>query len=510
MLNKADSDGVEGNNNYELATPQAGALIEALRGFGYTPRTAIADLIDNSISAQARNVWIEAVWDGAASYLLIRDDGNGMSDGELLEAMRPGSRSPLEERDPRDLGRFGLGLKTASFSQCRRLIVRSKKQDQPTATRCWDLDYVARTGEWRLLKNISPESEAHLNGSGANSGTIVLWEDLDRIVGDAEVRDAAAHDRFRQIISDVKEHLGMVFHRYLAGENRLRLRVNDRLVEAWDPFLTHVPATQQMGSETLHYRGGEVIVRPFVLPHHSKLDTEGHRKGAGPQGWNAQQGFYVYRNRRLLVAGDWLGLPMAKEEHYKLARIQVDLPNSMDREWQIDVRKSRARPPGELRAELRRIAAVTRERAVSIYRHRGKVIAHTASAGYVMAWTRVVKHGKVSYHINREHPLVKEALEAEGAQRRVLRALLRLVEETVPVPLVAIDHAEHPDQQAGPFEAVSPSEMRELLGVLFQVFRRNGMTGNEARTKLLGMEPFHHSPELIAEIESITEAENAQ
>ncbi len=511
MMNGITSATASEHEDFDLVAPRAGALIEALRGFGYTPRTAIADLIDNSISAQARNVWIEATWDGRASFISIRDDGTGMSEWELVDAMRPGSRSPLEERDPRDLGRFGLGLKTASFSQCRRLVVRTRREGTAIVTRCWDLDYVTVTGDWRLLKRVAAESEGRMGHLDQMAhGTIVLWEGLDRIVGDADVGDAAAHDRFRQTVMDIKQHLGMVFHRYLAGENRLQIWVNERPIEAWDPFLVNEPATQQLGTERLHYRQGEVIVRPFVLPHHSKLSHEGHRSGSGPQGWNAQQGFYVYRNRRLLVAGDWLGLPITKEEHYKLARIQVDLPNSMDREWQIDVRKSRARPPGELRGEFRRIANMTRERAANVYRHRGKLVARSASDAFVMVWSRLVRHGKVYYRLNREHPLIKDMLAQRGPHQHQLRTLLRLVEETVPVPLFAIDHAERPEQQAGPFEGTPPAEIVELIRILYETLRRHGLSDAEARARLLVMEPFNIYPELIAEIMAVTGAEGGQ
>lgn len=488
---------------YDIAAPRAGALIEALRGFGYTPRTAIADLIDNSISARARTIWLEAIWEGRDSYLSVRDDGDGMSEQELIEAMRPGSRNPLEDRDPRDLGRFGLGLKTASFSQCRRLTVCSRRIGARITTRRWDLDYVGATGEWRLLKEGTPESRARLAGlEEADSGTVVLWEGLDRIVGDADPTDNVAHDRFRQVIADIKRHLGMVFHRFLGSPHRLHILVNGRPVAAWDPFLTQSPATQQLGEETLRFQGQEVIVRPYVLPHHSKLNQTEHATGAGSQGWNAQQGFYVYRNERLLVAGDWLGLPFTKEEHYKLARIQVDLPNTLDREWQIDVRKSRARPPGALREDFRRIAGVTRERAVGIYRHRGKIIAHTASAGFVQPWARRVLHGKVSYRINREHPLVRDLLALPEPRRSALGALLRLIEETVPVPLVAIDHAERPGEQAGPFEGAPSTEVREVLTLVYQALRRDGLEDTAARERLLVMEPFQHYPELVATLET--------
>ena len=111
------------------ATPEASSMIETFRSIGYNIETAIADIIDNSISAEAKNIWINFEWLGADTWLSIKDDGFGMNNEELIQAMRPGSKNPLEDRTDNDLGRFGLGLKTASFSQARKLSVISKKFD---------------------------------------------------------------------------------------------------------------------------------------------------------------------------------------------------------------------------------------------------------------------------------------------------------------------------------------------------------------------------------------------
>src|SRR5579872_5411751 len=124
--------------DFDIVAPDASAMIESLRAFGYDLPTAIADLIDNSISAGAKNVWLNFRWNGPDSFISVADDGCGMSRTTLINAMRAGSRSPLDPRTPADLGRFGLGLKTASFSQCRRLTVASKEKKNSTCIRRWD------------------------------------------------------------------------------------------------------------------------------------------------------------------------------------------------------------------------------------------------------------------------------------------------------------------------------------------------------------------------------------
>jgi hypothetical protein len=479
-------------------------MIESLRAVGYTVHAAVADLIDNSISAHARNVWVNFHWDGPRSFVSIADDGDGMNDDSLTEAMRLGSRGPFEDRDPGDLGRFGLGLKTASFSQCRRLTVWSRTDTTDFAIRSWDLDYVCDTGEWRLLKEAAPGPSARSALlKEPESKTIVVWENLDRLTGSHPADDEQARDRFLETIEAVENHLAMVFHRFLEPPTELTIWINGQPIAPWDPFLRTESATQQLPEEAFATGEERVIVRPFVLPHHARLSPDVHQRAAGPGGWNARQGFYVYRNRRLLVPGDWLHLGFQKEEHTKLARIQVDIPNALDSSWQIDVKKSTARPPGALRGELRRIAKVTRKRATEIYRHRGKVIARSAARNDSFVWKQIVRRGKVAYRVNREHPLVKDALDLAGENREQVESLIRIIEETVPAPLISLQSSQAPDEQALPFEGAT-SEVTNLLRRLYESLRRSGLTHEEARVRLAAIEPFNHFNELIAILEDVS------
>ena len=181
-INDGDDDAA-----YEIAPPCAGTLVELLRGVGYSTATALADLIDNSISASARNVWLSFHFDGSLSHITLLDDGRGMSEDELRRAMTLGGVGPLARRDEADLGRFGLGLKTASFSQCRCLTVASK-QDGVLSCRRWDLDYLTRpdVADWRLLSSPRAGAEALLHDlDRVEHGTLVLWQGLDRVVGQA-------------------------------------------------------------------------------------------------------------------------------------------------------------------------------------------------------------------------------------------------------------------------------------------------------------------------------------
>jgi hypothetical protein len=489
---------------FQIVEPRAAALVESLRAFGYSLSSAIADLIDNSISAEAKVIRLDFVWDGSDSYVTLVDDGFGMSVERLVTAMRPGSRSPLEDRQSTDLGRFGLGLKTASFSQCRRLTVRSVIDGGRKNTRCWDLDYVNETQEWRLLNTAFPSSEGRLRSlSDHNHGTVVLWEKMDRLVDGVSADDEEAHARFLEVVEEVESHLAMVFHQYLTGPNAIKLFINGAAernrVRPWSPFLEHQAATQQLQEERIPFKGELVSVRPYVLPHHDKLDKRSHQEGAGPYGWNAQQGFYIYRNRRLLVAGDWLGFPYSKEEHYKLARIRVEISNKTDNDWHIDVKKSVARPPAAIRKQLRRIADITRRRAVEVYRHRGKAEARQTARPHYFAWKPMVRGDKAFYAINREHPLVEAALKLPSEYGSIIRALLRLLEETVPVEQIWLDVSKQ-ETHARPFEEVAEREVMSVIREVFLVLRKKGLDAQQARNHLISMDAFSDYHHLIAAI----------
>ncbi|MEB3204645.1 MAG: ATP-binding protein [Candidatus Sericytochromatia bacterium] len=484
---------------FDLAPPGPSALLESLRAFGYDLPTALADILDNSIAARARLIEIDFQWRGSASRIRILDDGEGMTEARLIEAMRPGSSNPRDLREAHDLGRFGLGMKTASISQCRCLTVLSRTTTSEVAVRSWDLDYIAAEadGEWRLLKGASLAEPADLELLASRpSGTMLVWDRLDQVV-DAGVAedDAEADKRFRQAVDVVRAHLAMTFHRFLEGPDPLEIRLNTQRIKPWDPFLTDHDATQRLGDETLVCEGIEIQVKPYILPHHSRMTPDQHAAAAGPLGWNAHQGFYVYRNRRLLVPGDWLGLGMKKEEHAKLARIRVDLPNTADLAWQLDVKKSRATPPAGLVRDLRRIARHARELATRIYRHRGKVLAEKHAKPQDMLWRHVAKGGRTFYRINRSHPLVSKLLE-RGEDREALLALLALVEQSIPVPRIVLDQSQHPDSLPMPFEG----EEQQLMQAMTEVHRALVEGGSEplaAAKALQHMEPFHHHMDIL-------------
>jgi hypothetical protein len=482
------------------APPRASAMIEALRGLGYTAATALADIIDNSLAAGSDQVDIQFSWAGTASTITVLDNGVGMDEKELDLAMRLGEKSPLDSRGAHDLGRFGLGLKTASFSQCRRLTVASRKDGETHCLR-WDLDVLAASadGGWHLLEGAAPGSESRLATLDAGRGTLVLWENLDRIV-----TPGFGEQDFLDLIDRVEQHLAMVFHRFLAGAKpRLRLGINGRSVAPWEPFLISHPATWSSPVERIAAGDRAVDAQCHVLPHKDRLDERQHELAAGPNGWTAQQGFYVYRNQRLLVAGSWLGLgkgrSWTKEEAYRLARIRLDIPNSADTEWKIDIRKSMARPPVAMRERLIRLAEDTRERARRVFAHRGQPIRTGKGDPLVHAWVAEHFKGGVRYRIDREHPAVKAVLDEAGELAPQIRAMLRVVEETIPVQRIWLDTTEGRETPRTGFAGEPSAEVAAVLAVMHRnMVLRKGLSPARARERLLGAEPFNHHPDLVA------------
>lgn len=469
------------------AIPEASSMIETFRAIGYNIETAVADIIDNSISANAKNIWINFEWKGADTWLTIKDDGCGMNSDDLIQAMKPGSKNPLSDRGTKDLGRFGLGLKTASFSQARRLTVLSKKQDYASVYWTWDLDYVNQTGKWDLIKYL-PENIVETALENFTSGTIVIWNEIDRVVKHLKQNDNTALDKFLNIMQLVKKHLAMVFHRFIEGK-KIKIFFQDREINPWNPFLPTEQATQSFSEEQLH--NGKVIIKGFVLPHKSKITEETYKYAEGTKGWNEHQGFYIYRNERLLLAGDWLGL-FRKEEHYKLIRIQIDLPNSLDADWQIDIKKSVARPPLIYRDQIRNYATKVRAQGVEVYRHRGKTIKQTPGQKFVPLWIDHKRGDKWFYKINREHPLldiVKSQVKTDP--EKSIETLIRFIEENIPSKSIYIKEAEEPEAQGKPFEGVDHEPIRKTMQTMFESLIKKGKSEQEAKSIIANIDPFN-------------------
>lgn len=365
-----------------LIIPSARRLMGSLRDMGYDTPSAIADLVDNSIDADARNVEITITTAGAGSWIRVADDGKGMSGRRLEEAMRYGSS---REYDAEDLGAFGLGLKTASLSQCRRLTVATRSSVRGRIeVRRWDLDRVARSDAWELERLTPRSCPPHLLERLTDGpGTVVLWERLDRILEYAQPDGRAAMARLEAIGADIREHLEMVFHRFLSGElrrgrSRIAVTLDGTWLEPWDPFARTEPATQELPRQWLPIRHGgrthRIGIRPYVLPNQVQFSSpEAHLLAAGPRRWNRQQGLYIYRRDRLIQSGGWNRL-RTMDEHSKLARVAVNIPPAADAAFRTNVSKMSVTLPPEIRPTLRTMLSGVVGRAQDAYRQRMQLV----------------------------------------------------------------------------------------------------------------------------------------
>lgn len=356
--------------------PSAARLTSSLRDIGYGFGSALADLVDNSIAAGADKIDVEVCFHGEGSYVLVADNGAGMTADSLIEAMRFGTRRDYKSGE---LGRYGLGLKTASLSQARRLWVISRSApSRPVIRACvLDMGHVERTDRWEVLTPdpalLAPELRRRLAGG---PGTIVIWDHLDRLRSYANPSGAWAERSVERAIDEGRQHLAMVFHRFLAGEvparPALEIQINGSKLQPWDPFARKEPATRALPRQLFPVRRGdaafEVAWSPFILPSREEFSSpEAFDHAAGSKRWNRQQGIYAYRNNRLIQAGGWAGL-RTLDEHTKLARVAVDFHSDADEVFNVDVAKQRITLPQDLAGLLERPTAQLAHSAQAAYR----------------------------------------------------------------------------------------------------------------------------------------------
>lgn len=470
----------------EHSPPSAKALVLSMRAMGYQLHTALSDLIDNSIFAKAKNIQITWGWDKGHPWVMISDDGNAMTEAELKLAMQPGGRNPDEIRDAEDLGRFSLGLKTASWSQCKLMSVMTKTLTGEISARQWDLEIVEKLDSWDLIIDLDAATESKLSKelNKVKKGTVVLWQNLDRIIGESGADLEGLEDTFNEkFTGTVLPHIEMTFHRFLAGRDAISIKVGNALCHPWDPFLTAHASTEERTTETF----GRVTVTPYIMPHSSYLTMTELQNAQGPWGWSAQQGFYVYRNKRMIIAGGYLGLMDENGKHfeakdqYRLCRIKVDIPNNVDHEWDLDVKKAQASPPLRLRRDFERLVRSTREKSSQVYRRRA--ITRRLPSENVQAdiWHRRKVGDKIVYKVNRDCPAIRHLCESANLSKTYLNALLHLIERTVPYRGITVDNNELTDATVDLPDSVEKPP-HALVELAIEITRKEIEAGKQPKT----------------------------
>ncbi|WP_344780378.1 ATP-binding protein [Microbacterium kribbense] len=467
-------------------------LLESMRSVGYSLEAAIADLIDNSIAAGSRHIDID-LEPASGDYVAILDDGKGIAPDAAVEALR--LAGSVGERTSSDLGRFGLGLKTASLSQARCLTVVTRHLGERTALR-WDIDHIKASGRWSLLR-LAPIEVRKLPWANRldlqQSGTLVLWQRLDLLVGDA----ADPGELVRQRVEPLIESLALVFHRYLhARKGGIQIVVNGNTVKPLDPFLTSNPKTQVSPTQKIAIGGDEVKVTAYTLPHVSGLTPDERRRPDLGEHMREMQGFYIYRNERLISHGHWYGLARM-DDLSKQTRVQVDVPNTIDYLWNLDIKKSRAEPPASFKTELRRLMSGVIEKGRRVYTYRGR---REGGAPTVHLWEKIRERDGFRYEVNLEHPVVSALLSGlpTGDASRVLRLLESLADAFPVHDLFA--------EMAGNVAPISADRADDAAVESLRVFRDSTDTRppvDEVVAMLAHVEPFSTMSDLDAVVRKI-------
>lgn len=360
--------------NYITLIPSAKRLLNSLRNLRYDFPKAVADVIDNSIQSGATRIDLTMEFEGTNSWLRIIDNGSGMSGDELTEALRLGTKRNYKNNE---LGKFGMGLKTASLSQCRRLTVasRSSKYNSHIGIRCLDLDEIEKSDSWEILDIPADAGDSRLFESIKNgSGTVVLWELLDKIMNYKIPSGAAASRRFYQMAKELEDHLAMVFHRFLSGEStraQIEITLNGRRIQPWDPFAMSERTTLRLDKGILDVQGPNEVYTmeysSFVLPNQEFFSSRESFDYYGRGKWNELQGFYIYREDRLIQYGGWNNL-RTPEEHTKFARIGLYFKSDSDNAIDLDIRKSNIDLPQNLKDALKPIVSKVTSVANKLYR----------------------------------------------------------------------------------------------------------------------------------------------
>lgn len=425
----------------EDCSPDPKSHVKTLMKIGYTMQSAVADIIDNSIAANSKNIEIYSPPGMNEPLISILDDGHGMDSDELIRNMRIGCKDPSLERKNGDLGRFGSGMKTASFSQARRLTVISKKNNGLATAAIWDIDLIEKENSWSL--EILEESEiARIQGIKINSetiqGTQIIWQKLTCFQSGSHSFD---HDtELATHLTELRKHIALHFHRFMEGKNKCTISINNIKIEPIDPFLTKAEGYQEGRSEKLRCRGGYIVIQTHVLPHFNRMTSQDMQNLGGAEAISQNQGVYIYREGRLINSGGWLGL--AKNSQLgALARVQVDVPTSIDHEWSTDVKKASLQLPQRLKMELRKFLSDPITKSKKVHFYRGKV----ESENKYWKVCENENEKKITYQIDHENEVLRSILSDCSIETRLkISQYLTGLSKNIPINHIYQNMSERP------------------------------------------------------------------
>lgn len=443
-------------------SPSPRSHIKTLMRIGYTLNSAVSDVIDNSIAAEAKNIEVYSPPGMQEPIISILDDGCGMDLDELIANMRIGCKDPGEERRKGDLGRFGSGMKTASFSQARQLTVVTRKEGYPLVAARWDIDKIEETDTW-CLEIFDSEEITRIEGISdyfpKGSGTQIIWRKLTCLEVGSHAQD---HDvELAHRLADLKSYIALHFHRFMSGADRRIFKLNNSVIIPVDPFMTGEKGYQEGPSEKLRCKGGHIHIRTHVLPHLKNMNPERLEELGGADGISQQQGLYIYREKRLISAGGWLGMTK-KSQLGALARVQVDIPSALDNDWSTDVKKSSLQMPARVKRELKKFLADPVKRSRRIYKYRGK----QDVANNFWRICEDENTNTITYQIDTENGLLESLVrKCDKDEQRMLVDYLKQLAVNLPINHIFEKMAERPHDVSQDVE-----DMYSIEAILDKIF----------------------------------------
>ena len=473
--------------------PDPESLLESIRSVGYSLKEAISDLIDNSVSANATNIRVIINLEGEGVFHLI-DNGEGMDHQKLISSFRLGSTNPKKTRDTCDLGRFGMGMKTASLSQCRSVTVTSK-QNNYVVSRTLDLDEVSKQKKWVIgEKEVQPEIVKHLNS--LENGTIISWEKIDHTNVSKEEND--------NLLLDIRNYISFCFHRFMEmTNNKISFYLNDVLIKPISPVVEGSQVFSEISLDDLDSR-----MSAFTIPIRKDNNSSSVFNSIELfNGVENQQGIYIYRSNRLLCFGGWLGI-VKSNNSYKLCRVIIDFKNdySSDSKWSIDIKKTKAEIPYEYRQEIKRfVKKAQKDSSIKIGKYNRLEISSSIRNLYENADLWVIKkntkYGYWEYALNIDNPIFKGVL--EKINKKELEILLNIISRNIPIADIIDNNDEEPANHDTLYaeidlEDVIANEKKHALKLL-QIFLQSGETKSDAIEKIVSVEPFVRHKKVLSD-----------
>ena len=485
------------NKIAEDFTPSPTNLLESHRSLGYSIEEAVSDLIDNSITANAKNISFYLEWNKGKPYFVLIDDGNGMSmkQNELIESFKLGSSNPLEKRDPSDLGRFGFGMKTASLSQSKAFIVLTKKNNDVLISRCLDLDFITNLNDGWKLRHVNENENFGFDNKilEQNKGTAIIWNSWDKAPSNK--------DDFNSLSNDILNYVSVCFHKFI--EKGTSINCNGHKIQACSP-IPKVEGGAEVFSKSSLEKNKNVKLGAYVIQHPMrwKEDYEAtHNFNSFKlfNGFESQQGIYIYRCDRLLTPkGDWLGI-LRRGNSAKLARVTIEYPNDADALWSLDITKTNAKIPYDFVKEIKIFVEKTRKKS-NVKINRGhRTIRKNLSKLDGRLWTEKKNNSNnsLNYRININHQFIRNFVDIHNIKESAIESVLNTISDCLPVVKIIENHDFNPTAHDRALKQEKLDEYHLISAKVIYQDQKKKTSKSQAFSHLMGMEPYCYYDEQL-------------